>query len=240
MTKLEDSGLPVVYLDGSTDPFTGSQRGVALLGDILSREKKAAGIVNYVDSQLNAVLNVIDRNRPVSPKVYLEAGIEGPEKPGQTYGSSGIPKKYTSWGAVLHRLRVNNIAEGIASPMGSVSPEFILKSDPEVIVITGQNWNTSARAMRLGYNVQQQEAGRLLSDFSTRPGWSSLSAVKHKRMYSVFHNSAAVICFASIQALAKYIYPDHFKELDPEKNLKDFYRRFMPVTYSGTWMTAMQ
>ncbi len=237
--KLNESALPVVYLDGSNDPFTGSQRGISLLGQILNKEKKAGEITSYVNQQLNNILSVIDSAKLPERSVYLEAGSSGPQKFAQTYGSSGFPKTYTSWGRILHRLRVNNIADGIASEMGSINPELILRANPDVIIITGQNWNTINRSMRLGYEITAEESHELLSGFIARPGWSSLDAVKEGRVFSVFHNTAAIVCFASIQALAKYIYPEYFKNIDPERNLKTFYEKFMPIEYSGVWMTGI-
>ncbi|UZR96580.1 ABC transporter substrate-binding protein [Chondrinema litorale] len=239
MKKLINAGLPVVCLDGSNDPFKGPQNGITLLGKILKKEKKAKQITDFVNDQISFVLNEINTNKPKSPSVYLEAGVGGPEKFGQTYGSSGIPKTYTSWGAVLHQLKVNNIADGIASKMESINPEYVLSAEPDVIIITGQNWNTSQHAMQLGYQVKLDQANELLLGFTTRPGWKELSAVKNKRIYSVFHNSASIVCFASIQALSKYFYPSHFPVLNPEENLKKFYEKFMPVDYSGVWMIRL-
>lgn len=243
LTKLEETGLPVVFLDGSNDPLTGSQRGIVLLGEILGKVQRAKEINDFVTEQFNAVLSKINALKLPLPSVYLEQGMAGPDSFGSTYGSTGNPKQYTSWGMVLHQLRVHNIADGIVAKQEPINPEYILKVDPDVIVITGQNWvstpGSSAGAMRLGYSLTQQQAEKSLEGFTKRPGWSGLKAVKNKRLFSVFHNTAVITCFGSVQALAKYIYPQVFADLDPQQNLQVFYQRFMPITYSGTWMAAL-
>jgi iron complex transport system substrate-binding protein len=238
--KFEAAGLPVVYLDGSGDPLTGSQRGIALLGKLLNKEKRAAEIDSFVNKQLNTVLAGVKNIARPYPSVYLEAGSEGPARFAQTYGSTGNPLQYTSWGAILSKLKVSNIADGIVSRQEPINPEFVLKANPDVIIITGQNWTTIPGSMQLGYSTSSEDAKTLLKGFTARPGWNTLSAVKNKKVYSVFHNTAIILCFAAVQALAKDLHPDRFRTLDPEANLREFYRRFLPIPFSGTWATGIQ
>ncbi|MVM33967.1 ABC transporter substrate-binding protein [Spirosoma sp. HMF4905] len=239
VAKLEASGLPVVYLDGSNDPLTGSQKGIGLLGKLLGKEQKANEIVSYVNDQLNKVVTRLKTIKEPVPSVYLEQGVTGPTKFGATYGSIGNPKVYTSWGMVLHQLRVKNIADGVVAKQEPINPEYVLTVNPDIIVITGQNWTTTAGSMRLGYYATPAESEALLQRYTQRPGWANLKAVKTKRVYSVFHNTAIISCFAAVQALAKDIYPQAFADLTPEQNLREFYRRFMPIAYSGTWMVSL-
>lgn len=239
VAKLEDAGLPVIYLDGSNDPLTGSQQGIKLLGQIFEKEEKAEEIVTYVNEQLEEVLSTIQPLTKPEPSVYLEQGAAGPETFGDTYGGAGDPKEYTSWGMVMQQLRVNNIADSVASQQEPVHPEYLLKANPDVIVITGQNWEATPDAMRLGYFVRPNEARRQLQNFTRRPGWAGLKAVQNKRVHGVFHNTSVITSFASIQALAKACYPDEFKEMNPADNLREFYDKFMPIDYSGTWMVDL-
>jgi iron complex transport system substrate-binding protein len=45
--------------------------------------------------------------------------------------------------------------------------------------------------------------------------------------------------FAAVQQLAKWLYPQEFRDLDPRARLEEFHRRFMPVAHNGTWMIAL-
>lgn len=232
--RLEAAGLPVVYLDGSNDPFTGPQRGVELLGRMLGKSKRAEEIVRFVDEQIDLVLSRLDSMPEESaPSVYLEQGYLGPGKCGDTYGSLA-GGGYTSWGTILHALRVRNIADGLVARQAPVQPELVLSADPEVIVITGQNWS-NPDSMRLGCDVSRGDARKALAAYASRPGWTGLSAVKHGRVHAVFHNTCAITVFAGIQALAKACYPERFADLDPERNLREFHRRFLPFNAEGTW-----
>ncbi|HEY8805315.1 MAG TPA: ABC transporter substrate-binding protein [Clostridium sp.] len=156
------------------------------------------------------------------------------------YGGIGNPKQYISWGSVLNKLKVNNVADGvIAVPQGAMSAEGLLKINPDVIVITGQDWITPS-SMKIGFNATEIGSQAILKKYLNRPGWSSLSAVKNKQVYSVWHNTAQITNFAAIESLAKDFYPDEFKDLNPENDLKEFYSKFMPIKYSGVWMLSLK
>ncbi len=40
--------------------------------------------------------------------------------------------------------------------------------------------------------------------------------------------------------MAKFLYPDQFSDLDPEKDMKDFFDKYMPVKYSGVFSGSWQ
>ncbi|MEG3067367.1 MAG: hypothetical protein RQM95_03790 [Syntrophaceticus schinkii] len=35
--------------------------------------------------------------------------------------------------------------------------------------------------------------------------------------------------------LAKWFYPDKFKDLDPEKELKEYFEKWLGITFQGKW-----
>ncbi|MBI5818354.1 MAG: ABC transporter substrate-binding protein [Verrucomicrobia bacterium] len=240
--KLNAAGLPVVYLDGSTDPLTGPQNGILLLGKVLGKEERSRAIAGFINDQIRQTVSRIESHAPRPPSVYLEAGHLGPQGYGQCYGYVGTSKRQTSWGAILQALKVRNIADGRVVGMAPINPEALLKADPDIIVITGQNWSRwkAPGSMQLGYDVSVADARRLLRGFTERPGWNLLSAVKNRKLYSVFHNTVSPTIFSGIHALAKYCYPGLFGDTNPEKNLREFYDLFMPIAYDGTWMCSLE
>lgn len=240
--RLEASGLPVLYLDGSDDPLTGPQAGLRLLGAVLNRAERAKEITTFMDAQIRLATSRIASNAPSAPSVYLEAGNLGPGGYGQCYGAVGTERAQTSWGAILRALRVRNIAENRVVGMAPIAPEALLAADPDIVVITGQNWSRfgSPGAMRLGFNVNADEARGLLRGFTERPGWNLLAAVRNRRVYAVFHNTVSPAIFFGVQTLAKDFYPDLFADVAPEKNLKAFFEKFMPVPCEGTWACALE
>ena len=233
--QLIDTGLPVVCLDQSSDPLKTPQDGVLLLGKILGKEERAQQIVQYVNDQITTVSTKLAGLNKPEPTVYFECGDTGPTK----YSSAYAGADDQSWGSILSRLRVKNIGDSKGVDP-QLSPEYVIMSNPDIIVITGQNWTTQADSMKLGFLATPAGSEKYLQAYLSRSGWSNLNAVKNKRVYSVFQNfSMHIYDFAGYQALAKFFYPDDFKDLDPEKNYRDFFTKFMPIDYSGVWMLSL-
>jgi len=85
-------------------------------------------------------------------------------------------------------------------------------------------------------NCSVQEAEKRLAGFAKRAGWANLPAIKNNRLYAAYHaNSRTLSDSASIQFMAKAIYPQLFKDFNPEKTYIDFYRQNLPVVPNGTF-----
>ena len=238
--KLEEANLPIVYLDSVSNPLSSPQESLAILGEILGKQDKANEVIEYMNEQVDAVISRLDSIEENSVSTYIEIGNGGPSKIANTFGSSPEkPDKFTSWGVILDALKVNNIAKGVSSS-SPLSSEYILEQDPDVIVITGQGWEKSG-TMQMGYYADADTSQEILKSFTTRTGWSTLSAVKNNEVYSLYHGFPPhVFAFAGIQGLAKAFYPDTFEDLNPSENLKEFYEKFMPEEFSGEWFLKLQ
>ena len=92
--------------------------------------------------------------------------------------------------------------------------------------------------MRMGFTVPESQAQERLFKFTTRPGWDKLDAVKNNEVYGVDHGSLRNMAdYTFTQYMAKVLYPKAFKDIDPVKNLNDYYKTYLPeLKYDGTFM----
>lgn len=44
----------------------------------------------------------------------------------------------------------------------------------------------------------------------------------------------------AVQALAKWLHPELFKDLDPDQTRRELYQRFMPIPASGVFATSLK
>ena len=58
-------------------------------------------------------------------------------------------------------------------------------------------------------------------------------AIYHQFYQSPYH-------FVAIQALAKWIHPDKFKDLDPQATFQELHARFLPIPLTGLFWTELQ
>jgi iron complex transport system substrate-binding protein len=240
VANLENAGLPLAFFDQTNDILVNQQKGITVLGQLFDKEERAKEITDFVDEQINIVtsrLAKIDKEK--APLVYMETGNKGPSEFGNTWGVD-TNGKYTAWSAMIQDAGGNNIVDNRPGQMLVLDPEYVLKSDPDIIIFTGANWTSAKDSLRMGYYAPEEETRRLLKNFTNRPGWQNLKAVKNNRVYAVHHGFVMhIFYFASLQQMAKWFYPEEFADVDPIANLKEFHRRFMPFEYSGTWITGL-
>jgi iron complex transport system substrate-binding protein len=233
--KLDKAGIPSVFLDYWSEPYEHPIPSTLLIGTLLGEEEKAQEIVAYYQQQLDIVTGRLLEIGKQKPEVYVEVGSKGPSTYGNTYGNSGL-------GAVVVRAGGINIAEdgmNLVEGTKQINPEFLIDANPDVLLISGSNWE-APDSMRLGYYANSEESRDLLKAFTERTGWDTLSAVQNGRLHSSFHGfSFRIFNFVGLQAFAKWFYPEEFADVDPEANLREFHEKFLPVDFSGVWVISI-
>lgn len=231
VNKMIEAGLPVVFTDMNTDPFHGVQKSMLMLGEMLGEENKVKKMVEDANKKTDSVLAKVDKLLKAGtkrPTLYFEMGNVTPSEIGGTRGDTS-----NGWGYLWNRLGADNI--GVGQGSNPLNPEKVLTANPDVIVIGGSNWDPNADIMRMGYYVTKDQASAHLDKYvQKRAGWSDLSAIKNKRLYAIhFNYTVYPYNYCGVEAMAKFLFPDEFKDLNPEKDRKEFFDKYMPVKYSG-------
>jgi iron complex transport system substrate-binding protein len=143
--RLEALGLKVVALEPKTHADV--QRVVLKLGQLLE-VPDAARIWRAIDAGVSAAAQSLPANVR-GTKVYFEVN-QGPYAAGE---SSFI-------GETLTRLGVKNIVPASLGPFPKLNPEYIVRANPDVILI-GQ---------------------RSADGLAARPGWQSIRALREQRV----------------------------------------------------------
>jgi len=234
IAKLAQAGIPVVYIDYNIDPFNNPVPSTKIIGRILGREDRAKEITDFYEAQVNLVRARLEKRTGPEKSAYIEVGSKGPSEYGNSYSSA------QGLGALIVQGGGSDIVDGMIEKSAPVNPEYLLQADPDVIIISGSYWTGNDTAMRLGYHSDEASSRALLESFTERDGWQYLNAVKNKKVFSLFHGfSFRIYNFAGIQAVAAWLYPDLFRDVDPAANFREFHEKFMPVPYSGVWMTGL-
>jgi len=128
----------------------------------------------------------------------------------------------------------NNIAGDLATPYyAEVDPEWVVMQNPDVIILPDYTGNLT------GYSVNDEtKAKEFLELVSNRTGLKEVAAVKNGRIF-VLHGHVGWIgrgggeigvCYC-----AKWLYPDIFKDLDPEALHEEYFEKWLGVPYKGIW-----
>jgi iron complex transport system substrate-binding protein len=234
LSLLEKANIPVVFIDYHTDTIESIKKSNETLGKLLNKEQRAQEISTYYESKVSPIFEkakVI--NDEDKPNVYMEFS-----KGKDTYGNTWSKKM---WGSLIQQVGGKNIAYDISDANSvDMAKEAIIKYNPDIIIFTGVLQSGLTDNVVLGYNQDEEKAKINLASYLKRNEWKDVNAVKNNNLSAVYHDlSRHVFDFAGVEFLAKKIQPTLFKDLDPMKDLKEFFSLYMPFELNGCFMIEL-
>lgn len=232
--RLEEEGIPVVVVDYNAQTVERHVASTRLFGDLTGQEKRGKEIADFYAGSLKEVADRVAKSGKPKPKVYVEFGNKGPAEYSFTYGKN-------MWGAMSTAAGGDNIAAPFVEWWGPINPEQVLASKPDAIFISGRENNKNPAALPMGQAVKAADAGEKLKAFEARQGWSELPAIKNGQLFGVYQGASRTLSdFAMVQYIAKQLYPEQFKDVDPIANYLGYYKKYLPVTPQGTFAIAVK
>ena len=229
---LEQAGIAVLFVDFRVNPLQGTRDSMTALGQALGREKQASAFLDFYNQHVERItqtLGVI--NEQQRPSVFLEllAGVWA--NPGHTTGKGGM-------GELIRLVGGRNIAEGVVpGALGDISVEYALKADPDVYILTGNQ----KPGVMLGAGIDSATAQASLKQVLARPQFAELRAIREGNVHALWHdfyNSPYNIL--AIEALAKWVHPQTFADLDPHLTLEQINRQFLDTPLAGQYWISEQ
>lgn len=237
----EKAGIKVVVLDYHKMKLENHVKSTEILGVLLGKEDVAKEMITDYTNAIDMVKSKIKDSGEEGRKTYVELGNKGIGE----YGNS-----YTGclWGSIIDNVGGINIADSVldaSEGYGALDKEYVLSQNPDVILIGGSIWtgtNTDSDQMRMGLTVDSAMSQERLQGFMTRDGWSGLNAVKNGEVYGIDHGSLRFMGdYVYTLAVAKAIYPDVFADVDPQKEMENFYAKYLPeLDSTGTYFIKLE
>lgn len=233
INTIKNLGIPIAVVDYNSFTLEKHIKSTEILGKLLGTEERAKELIENYKKQTEDVenkLKEIPENEFKS--VYFELASQGPETYGNSYGDS-------LWGNILKTAKCNNIAQGKITDYGPLNPEYVISSNPQLIIFSGQTNSKDQGKQRfeMGFDVKSERALETMNMYLKRPGWENLNAVKNKEIYGVDHSGLRTLYdYVYLQYIAKVIHPEKFADVDPLANLNEFYTKYLPVKPEGTFM----
>jgi len=230
--RLESAGIPVVVLDYNAQTVEKHVTSTLAIGAILGETDRAKELA---DNYASAITDIEERVAAVTdrPKVYVELGRKGADDIGNSYGD-------TMWGKLVETAGGKNIAKDQIAKWGPLNPEFVLSENPAAVFFAGSSWVSSDNAVLLGPGIEADVTHARMKPYMERPGWADMTAVKDGSVHGLYHGGARTLYdFAFLQYIAKTLHPEEFADMDPQANLDAFFDKYMPIKFSGTYMTQL-
>jgi len=230
--RIESAGIPLVVIDYNAQTVEKHVTSTIALGAILGENERAKELA---DLYAESVTDIEERVAAVTdrPKVYVELARKGADEIGNSYGN-------TMWGRLVETAGGENIAKDQIAKWGPLNPEYVLAQNPATVFLAGSGWVSRDEAVIMGPGVKTELTHDRMQAYTTRPGWSDMTAVKDGSVHSIYHGGARTLYdFAFLQYIAKTLHPEEFSDLDPQASLDEFFDKYMPISFDGTYMTQL-
>lgn len=179
---LEDFGICVIALHPET--LNGVILNIRQIGLILNKTTEANNLADNLELRVENVTGLTSNATLHKPNIYTEYYEYWTYGPG-SFGNDLILKAGGK-----------NIAAITTTAYPMVTSEFVVGSDPEIIILTA------------GMYAPSKE------DVKNRPGWGNISAVKNDKIYYIDGNTIdrpGPRIVNGLEELAKFIHPELFK-----------------------------
>ena len=219
--ELQDAGVKVVYINA--DNMSTLESDVTAVGQILGNESKAQEFNDMATKYINLVKERISKI-PADKRVntYIEE-----------YGKDQTAGKGSAVQSLLDAAGVKNIAANDGQ-FATVSDAWILQENPDMVI----KLETDGMGV-LGQGVTNTDkAEKAYDELIGRPGWDNLKAVKEKKVYLMDNNLALsdMSMIPGMLYIAKWAYPEQFKDINPAQVQKQIDTQFLGKTESGTYV----
>ncbi len=228
---LKTLGIKSIYLD-AFDPRT-LDKDILLLGKLFGKEKQAQKLVEWCRSWEQKVTDRIagippeDRAR-VFYYIYPESNLDK--------GIYRTCSRNESSHGLLEKAGAVNVAAGLPLDRTNAGAEWIMEQNPDVILagVVGKNYtgySADPATSRKNLDAMRQ---RLMKDkaFSrTRAGKTGKVFVHAQDLKQ---GPAYVM---GIVHIAKYLYPDRFKDIDPDLVAAQYYQKWCGLPYQGIFVS---
>lgn len=205
--QLASANLTLIPVD--CYKITDMNRDAIVMGTLTGTRANVSRYTAFNDRYLTLVKERVAQRTSQKPlRVYVEGYTD---YSAHATGSGGDH--------LLKLLNATNIAGSISTQSATVSPEWVIDQNPDVII-------------KIAMDPEKYESlDSVREKILHRQGFSEIRAVQENRVYVL--NGDAISSPRGIVGLlyaAKALYPDDFKDINPDQVLKEYAREFVSGT----------
>ena len=234
LANLDAAGLKYVFTDFRQKPLQNTTVTMTLLGDLLGKEDRAKEYNEFYEQKVKDIEDRADKTtgRP-NVAIWAAAGFNDCCS---IAGDVHIGKLVTAAGG-------NNIGpEVLGTDSTQITAEKLVEINPDKLIVTGGEWaqdptkGETYRHVELGYQADEETAKESCDGPLLTPGTDLLDAPKDGNYYALYHQfyDNPFNVFA-LEAIAKWLHPEEFEDIDPAKEFEQFHAEWLPYDYSGTF-----
>ena len=242
--KMKPAGIKVVRLDLYKPKSF--EHDVKALGKMMGKEKRAEKYIDFAQAYAD---EIGERVKDIPPeervKVYFEFFM-----PYIAYGRRSAPDQLITMAGGVNvfggdqmrgqLLKMPGFIPGKSAEDYMVSPESIVEENPNVIMKEYMNMMAVGTAKTIGYTSKPDKnvLSKARDEMMNRPGFEGTDAVKNGNVHVFAFGELATSPRwpVALGYMAKWYYPDKFKDLDPEAFHKEWLKKWYGLEYKGVYV----
>ncbi len=250
------SGAAVVWMDVVTNIYGETPAGkgvlrenIEILGKLFGKEERADRLSSALEAEMKKVTDKISEipANLKNSKIYYEfMALPDGNKYGLTIGGPNTPE--ANFCCAINRADEIGFGNGGYANLEQIADirsedgTLIRTQVDHVIIFPLNMFGNTEDASLFGYGktVDVQKLEKAQKQYVERVGWGAEefeASKNHKMWFFVPTLRQNLIGFASIQFLAKILYPDYFENLDVGENIKNICREYdMPFSGEGVFL----
>lgn len=231
IATIEAAGIPVVVIDFFNDPLDNLEPGLRLLAAVVGRSQQAEEFIAFRRARMDAVTARL-ASAKTRPTVFFEAHAARTADCCASPGNGNIGKYIAFAGG-------ENIGSAvIKGPVGTLNLEYVIETDPDVYIVSGGPQMEGTNGLLIGPGYEESVIRQTLERVVSRRGISELKAVAQGHVHGLAHQLLnSPLDILTVQALARWIYPELFGDLDLDATRREINERFLAVPLDGiSWI----
>lgn len=229
--RLEAAGVPVAIIDFFDQPLENLEPSLRFLGEITGRRDKAEEFIAFRRERMKTIEEKVAASSSPRPRVFLEPHAARTDECCASPGRGNI-------GNYIEFAGGENIGSVLQGVTGMLNLEYVISADPQVYIATGGPHMEGTNGLLIGPGYEEQRVRETLARVAARKGISGSTAVREHRVHGLAHQLVnSPLDILTVEALAKWIRPDLFPDIDPEETRQEINERFLAVPLTGIyWM----
>lgn len=238
INQLEKAGVKIIFIDFRMNPSQNTVPSIEVLGKVLNQKENASKYIQFYQNRIQKIKDRISNYKGKRPTVFLQAHI------GRFDCCVGMASGML--GPFIGLVGGVNISTPIApGPTGRHSMEFLLEKNPDIWIGTASGTKSEFEAGKaipvLGPTSNEQLAQQSLKRALSSPAMQTLKAIKTGNAHSIWHNFYnSPFNIVAIESFAKWIHPQLFKDLTPEKTMAEISDKFLIFKLDGIYLTTLK
>lgn len=232
--SLEAAGVPVIVIDFFIRPMENTVPSLRALGQAIGQPERTEAFIAFYQQHMDAVARrLADLPADQRPPVFVHAHAGAMD-------CCSSPGTGTFNDMITYAGGHNIGADVLKSATGKLNFEYIHARAPQVYVATGTG-SQSGTGLAIGAGVDEITARASLARLIESNRLDALPAVRSGNSHGIWHafnDSPLHVVF--IEALAHWIHPDRFADVDPAATLREINERFLAVPLEGTYLIDLR